>query len=171
MKRAFSDTMGPVSVPESSRSMFKRSFMLVVMIVLLVFVSAFASQMWVTRDLPSSFDPGLSIDTAFKTSKVPLLIEFYSDDCATCRRVAPMVHELKDTLYKDKLTVVMLDVTDPANRDIAQLFGVDTLPGLYVFDHRRMKKFQIKSQDFASKGTLQQAIDEALAKSFLRMKA
>lgn len=147
--------------------MFKRSFVLVALVFVTVFASAFTSQMILTRDLPSNYDTGLTIEQAFKTSKVPILVEFYTDTCGTCRRLAPILHELYTTEYKNRLTVVMMDVEDPQNHDIAQLFGVDSLPGLFVFDHNNMKKYQIKPEDFVSKGTLQQAIDEALAKTLL----
>lgn len=153
------------SSKQRSIPMFKRSFFLVLMIVSLVFASAFASQLWMTRELPSSFDPGLSIEKAFKTSKVPLLVEFYSDSCGTCKKLTPLIHELKDGPYKERLTLVMLDVEEPANADIAKLFGVDALPGVFVFDHHHMKKYPIKPENFVSKGTLQQAIDEALGQT------
>lgn len=145
--------------------MFKRSFLLVSLIVLMVFASAFASQMWITKDLPSAYDPGLSIDKAFKTSKVPLLVEFYSDSCGTCKRLTPVIHELQEGPYKNKLTLVMLDVSEPSNQGIAQLFGVDALPGLYIFDHQHMKKHQIPAEAFASHQSLRAALDGALAKT------
>ena len=145
--------------------MFKRSFFLVSLVVMLVFASAFASQIWMTKDLPSSYDTGLTIEKAFKTSKVPLLIEFYSDSCGTCKRLAPVIHALEDGPYKGRTTLVMLDVTEGSNQDIARLFGVDSLPGLYVFDHLHMKKHAIKPEDFTSQARLQKAIDEALALS------
>jgi thioredoxin 1 len=148
--------------------MFKRSFFLVTLISLMVFLSAFASQLWITKDLPSSYDPGLSIEKAFKTSKVPILVEFYSDSCGTCKRLSPIIHELKEGPFKDRLTLVMMDVSEPENQDIARLFGVDSLPGLFVFDHHHMKKYQIKPEDFVSKGTLQQSIEEALTKTLMR---
>jgi len=145
--------------------MFRRSFLLVSLIFLLVFASAFASQMWTTKDLPSAYDSGLTIEKAFKTSKVPLLIEFYSDSCGTCKRLAPVIHALEEGPYKGRVTLVMLDVNEPANQDIARLFGVDSLPGLYVFDHLHMKKHAIRPEDFTSQVRLQQAIDTALSLS------
>jgi len=145
--------------------MFKRSFLLVSLVFLLVFASAFASQMWTTKDLPSAYDKGLTIEKAFKTSKVPLLIEFYSDTCGTCKRLAPVIHALETGPYQGKLTLVMMDVNEPGNQDIARLFGVDSLPGLYVFDHLHMKKHAIKAEDFATQAQLQKAIDAALSLS------
>ena len=145
--------------------MFKRSFLMVALVFMLVFASAFASQIWMTKDLPSSYDKGLTIEQAFKTSKVPILIEFYSDSCGTCKRLAPVIHELNEGRYKNRLTFVMMDVDEPGNQDIARLFGVDSLPGLYVFDHKHMKKHAIRAEDFVSRERLQQAIDQALALS------
>lgn len=144
--------------------MFKRSFGMVFLIVALVFTSAFVTQMTLTKDLPSSFDKGLTIEQAFKTSKVPLLIEFYTDTCGTCKKVTPVIHDLHQTHYKDRLTVVMMDVADPAVQEVARLFGVDSLPAVYVFDHHRMKKHEIKSFDLISKAKIQQALDVVLAK-------
>lgn len=147
--------------------MFKRSFVLASAVLLTAFVSSFAAQLWVTRDLPSSYDPGVSIGEAFKTSKNPLLIEFYSDDCGTCRRLSPVIHALREGPYKNSLTLVMMDVNDPANQAIARLFKVDSLPGVYVFDHRHMKKHPISPESFVSERTFRMAIDEALAKTRL----
>lgn len=148
--------------------MFKRSLLLVLSIVLLVFTSAFATQMALTRDLPSSYDPGLTIQEAFQTSKVPLLIEFYSDTCGTCKKVTPMLHELKQSAYKDRLTLVMLDVEDPDTAMVAQLFGVEELPALYVFDHHHMKKLQIPMKAMQNEGLLKASIDEALSRLLLK---
>jgi thiol-disulfide isomerase/thioredoxin len=145
--------------------MFKRSFLMVALIFTLVFASAFASQMMMTRDLPSAYDSGLTIEKAFKTSQVPLLVEFYSDTCGTCKRLAPIIHDLLETRYQNRLTAVMMDVDDPANAQIAQLFGVDALPGLFVFDHKHMKKHQIKAEEFVSEERLQLAIDQALTRT------
>jgi thiol-disulfide isomerase/thioredoxin len=151
--------------------MFKRSFLMVVLIFTLVFASAFASQMMMTRDLPSTYDSGLTIEKAFKTSQAPLLVEFYSDTCGTCKRLAPIIHDLLETRYRNRLTAVMMDVDDPANAQIAQLFGVDALPGLFVFDHKHMKKHQIKAEEFVSQERLQLAIDQALTRTGSRTAA
>lgn len=145
--------------------MFKRSFFLVIALLALVFTSAFAAQLWITKDLPSTYDTGLTIEKAFKTSKAPLLIEFYSDTCGACRRVAPVVHQLAETRYKDRLTTVMMDVDDADTRSIAELFGVNTLPALYVFDHHHMKKHAIPAESFVSNQKLTQTIDGLLQRT------
>jgi thioredoxin-like negative regulator of GroEL len=144
--------------------MFKRSILLVLSIVALVFTSAFASQWMATSSLPSAYDPGVSIETAFKTSKVPVLIEFYSDTCSTCKRVTPVIHHMSQNQLKDKLTLVMMNVEDDDSYQIAQLFGVDELPAVYVFDPKRMKKQTVDSKAFESEEALETAINEALTK-------
>ena len=83
--------------------MFKRSFLLVLSILTLVFASALITQVITAKSLPSAYDPGLSIEKAFKTAKTPLLIEFYTDSCGTCRKVTPLVHETYKQ-YRNKLT-------------------------------------------------------------------
>jgi len=142
--------------------MFKKSVFLCLLIIAMVFVSSFASQWMASSSLPSSYDPGLRIDKAFKSAKTPLLIEFYSDVCGTCQRMAPIVHDLMQNEYPQKLTLVMMDVNDPENLQIAKLFGVNELPSIFVFDFKHMKKHQIDSKYFSTKGTLTNAIDQAL---------
>ena len=123
--------------------MFKRSLLMSLGLVVCVAASATITQMALTSDLPSSYDPNLPIEKAFKTSEAPLLIEFYSDTCGTCKQVAPRIHAIEGD-YKNKLTLVMLDMDQPDNKNIAQLFGVDELPGVFIFDHHKMKKYQIQ---------------------------
>lgn len=141
--------------------MFKKSFLLVVTVLILVFTSAFTTQMLINSNLPSSYDSGLTIQKAFQTSKVPLLVEFYSDTCGTCQKVAPLVHEIGKQ-QKNRLTVVMMNVEEPDTQDIAQLFGVTELPALFVFDFKKMKKQKIDSTAFGSKEALEKAIAKAL---------
>jgi thiol-disulfide isomerase/thioredoxin len=143
-------------------TMFKKSFTLVVVVLALVILSAYTGQMFFSQDLPSAYDPGLSIDQAFKTSKTPLLVEFYSDSCGTCRKVAPILHDIHHQ-HSSKLTLVMINVDAPENLDVAKLFGVDTLPGVYVFDFKHMKKNEIHSDTFGSSEKMEKAILDALA--------
>ncbi|MEB3286002.1 MAG: thioredoxin family protein [Vampirovibrionales bacterium] len=142
--------------------MFKRSTVFVLSIVAMVFVSSFAANMIATAGLPSSYDPGVTIDDAFKSAKTPLLVEFYSDSCSTCKHVSPILHELSQQDYRNKVMLVMMDVEDPAHFEVAKLFGVNELPSVYVFDFHRMKKQQIRPEAFPTKKTMQNAIDKAL---------
>ncbi|MEM0951824.1 MAG: thioredoxin family protein [Cyanobacteria bacterium P01_H01_bin.74] len=144
--------------------MLKRSLIMVLSVVSVIFLSSFVTQLWLNRNVPSSYDPGIPIQEAFKTSKTPILVEFYSDTCSTCRRLTPVIHSLYEGRYHNRLTLVMMDVTDPDNRDIAQLFGVNVLPGIYIFDHKRMKKHAIPPEAFRSEATLTAEMDRILKK-------
>jgi thiol-disulfide isomerase/thioredoxin len=107
--------------------------------------------------LPSRYDTGLTLDKAFKQSPTPLLVEFYSDSCGTCQRVTPIIHETANQ-FKGKLTLVMVDTNNPDNATFAQLFGVKTIPRVFVFDPRKMKKHTVPDQSLASTGDLKKAL-------------
>jgi thiol-disulfide isomerase/thioredoxin len=141
--------------------MFKKSLFLAISILLLVFGSALAGQLWITNSLPSRFDNGVGIGQAMKTSKVPLLVEFYSDTCGSCQRVAPWIHTLSESTFKDRLTPVMLNVDDPEVMSIAKLFGVQNLPAVFVFDthHGRMKKYPITPEQMVSETELKKSLE------------
>jgi thioredoxin 1 len=122
------------------------------------------ANMWTASQLPSAYDPGIRINDAFQTAKTPLLVEFYSDTCGTCQRVAPMVHEIVKE-NSQRLTLVMMNVDDPDTASIAQLFGVKELPAIYVFNPKKMKKQVVDAQYFATRETLSQAIETSLSKA------
>lgn len=143
--------------------MFKKSLLVVLVLVGGVFVSTYMSSMAELSKLPSTYDTGRTLDDAFKTSKVPVLIEFYADSCMTCRRLAPIMHEVTES-YGDKITPVMLDVANEDTKMVAELFGLEELPGVYVFDTKHMKKEQITSEYFLTSKTLAAGIDDALTR-------
>lgn len=143
--------------------MFKKSVILVLVIVGGVFISTYMNGMAELAKLPSTYDSGLTLDEAFKTSEVPVLIEFYADSCTSCRRLAPIMHDVTAE-YEGKITPVMLDVANEDTKMVAELFGLEELPGVYVFDTKHMKKEQIESEYFLTKKTLATGIDEALSR-------
>lgn len=145
--------------------MFRKSFIMVVSVLALVFGSAFATQMWIAGQLPSAFDPGIKIEEAFSTSEHPLLIEFYSDTCSACRQVTPVVHRVYQEHFKDRLTLVMLDIEDPDVMQVSQLFGVQAIPAVYVFDAKNMKKEDIALEALFSETRLRDSLKTALAET------
>ncbi len=141
--------------------MFQRSMLMVSAILVMVFASAFTSQWLSSASVPSSYDAGIRLDEAFQNSKTPILVEFYSDSCGTCQQVAPMVDSLKPD-FKDKLKVVMVNTDNNENATFMQLFKVDTIPALFVFDPKKMKKQPIGAEHFATEITLKAGINTAL---------
>ena len=144
--------------------MFSRSFLVVLSILAVVFVSGFAGQYISASKLPSTYDPGISIQQAFKQAKKagngPVLVEFYSDTCGTCQRVTPWIHAWQ-TSHPNQLTLVMLNTEDPETQPIGEIFGVKELPSIYLFDPNRMKKTQIQPTSFQSEETLALALQQA----------
>ena len=140
--------------------MFKRSFWVVMSLIGLSFIAGTIVNWISSGQLPSAYDPGVSIETAMQTSKKPLLVEFYADNCSTCRTVTPWVHDYLNSA-PDEWTLVMLDMENPDHLAIAQLFGVETLPGLYMFDPKRMRKATVDIDSVTSEPKLSQAIASA----------
>jgi len=142
--------------------MFKRSLFLVLGVLAVVLSITVCTNLYYTRAVPSSYDTGKTIGEAFKTSNVPLLVEFYSDSCNACRQVTPLMHQVYRQHFSQRLTWVMLDANDDQTADIASLFKVDALPAVFVFDHHHMKKFPIAYDALFSEASLQSALTQAL---------
>jgi len=143
--------------------MFKRGLFLVLAIVAVVFATSFATQMAWYNKLPSKYDPGIALMTAFRQSEKPLLIEFYSDDCSACQQLTPLLHQQYKAHFDKDLTLVMVDVYAPQNAQAAQLFGVDTIPAVFIFDAKHMKKVAIDITTIQSENDLTQAVIQGLA--------
>jgi len=75
------------------------------------------------------------------------LVDFYADWCGPCKMIAPVLEQLSGE-YEGKANFVKLDVD--ASPDVAQSFGVMSIPTLIVFkDGQPVAKavgFQQKAQ-------------------------
>ncbi|MCJ2555107.1 MAG: thioredoxin [Candidatus Thermoplasmatota archaeon] len=63
-------------------------------------------------------------------SEIPVLVDFYADWCAPCRRLAPVIDELAEK-YNGDMRFVKVDVDD--NASLAVQFGVQSIPTLIFF--------------------------------------
>ncbi len=155
--------------------MYRKSFSLVITLVMVIGIFVLGTRLVSAipgfGGLPSSYDPHISVPDAVKTSKYPLLVEFYTDQCSTCRIVTPWMHQLSKKHKKD-YTFVMVDINNPDNQQIAEIFGVPYVPIIYVFDFKHMAKAQVDINSYNSMDTLDQAIaqadDQVKAKAQLR---
>lgn len=147
-----------IKTPQKATRPFYKSIWVVLVILASVVLSGFTVNWISLSQLPSSYDKGLSIQTAFKQAKTPLLIEFYSDTCSTCQRLTPLMHQIYQERYPKALTWVMIDMEQADNAPVAQLFGVNELPAVFLFDPRRMKKQKVHLGEYVSPQSLTQAI-------------
>jgi len=141
---------------------FGSAFTMALAVIALVFGVSFATQWTLSGKLPSAYDPGVSLEDAVKTSDKPILIEFYSDTCATCQAVTPIVHRTVGQHFKEAVTVVMVDTEDPKAAQTVEMFGVTAIPALFVLDTHTVKKTTIPFDSYGNPPALKAEIAKAL---------
>lgn len=71
---------------------------------------------------------------SLKNSDKKVLIDFYADWCGPCRMVSPLVDEIADENPQYFVGKVNVD-NEP---ELAQAFGVSTIPTLVVMNHGKI---------------------------------
>ena len=100
-----------------------------------------------------------TFDETVNASDKPILVDFWAEWCGPCRMIAPILSEIANE-QKDNLVIAKLNVDD--HGDIAQRFGVMSIPTLLVFDKGEMKKRMVGAK---GKGALLQELSEFLTPS------
>lgn len=62
----------------------------------------------------------------------PVFIEFFANWCPHCRRMMPVIENLKQKA-KDRLIVRQYDIDDAANRRLIDYYRVQAVPLMMVF--------------------------------------
>ena len=69
-------------------------------------------------------------------SDVPVLVDFYADWCGPCKMMAPVIDEIAGEV--DDVKVGKLNIDE--NMEVAQKYGVMSIPTLIVFQNGEVLK-------------------------------
>jgi len=85
--------------------------------------------------------------TEVEQSEMPVLVDFWATWCAPCLKLAPVVEELAQK-YAGKLKVGKVNVE--VAPQIAQRFGIRSIPTLLIFKNGKVKAQIIGAQPMKS---------------------
>ena len=71
-----------------------------------------------------------SFEDYIKTSKLPVLVDFYADWCGPCKMMAPVLQQMAQE-YRGRLKIIKVD-TD-AQPHLAEKYGIRGIPTLILF--------------------------------------
>ena len=100
-----------------------------------------------------------TFDETVNSSDTPILVDFWAEWCGPCKQIAPILEEIA-VEQAGRIVIAKLNVDD--HGDIAQRFGVMSIPTLLVFDKGEMKKRMVGAK---GKGALLQELSEFLTPS------
>ena len=78
-----------------------------------------------------------NFDENVKAAMTPIVVDFWAEWCGPCKAIAPVLTEIAKE-QAGNVTIAKLNVDD--HGDIAQRFGVMSIPTLLVFKNGELKK-------------------------------
>lgn len=86
------------------------------------------------KEKPSDYNIGVNYETAMESEK-PALVLFYADWCGYCLKFMPKFQTIS-SIYKDKFSIVMLNVEDPQYKKVVDDIALTGFPTLYIIDSK-----------------------------------
>ena len=78
-------------------------------------------------------------------SEIPVLVDFYSDSCVACKKLAPVLCELEED-YEGKLNIYKVNTNYEG--DLAKEFNILSYPTLVLFKGGKDIDKQIGAKDY-----------------------
>ena len=79
-------------------------------------------------------------------SEKPVLLDFYADWCGPCKMIAPILSEIAEE--RDDIVVGKVNVDD--NMELAQKFGVTSIPMLAVIKNGQVVRSEVGARPKAA---------------------
>ena len=98
-----------------------------------------------------------TFDETINSSSTPVVVDFWAEWCGPCKMIAPILGEIA-TEKAGQVTIAKLNVDD--HGDIAQRFGVMSIPTLLIFKDGNLVKTMVGAK---GKGQLLSELEEFLA--------
>lgn len=80
-----------------------------------------------------------NFDQEVLQSEKPVLVDFYADWCGPCKMMAPVIDEIAGEVRDVKVGKLNID----ENMEIAQKYGVMSIPTLIVFQNGEVQKREL----------------------------
>lgn len=114
------------------------------------------------KKVPSDYKIGIPYEQAIeKNESKPILALFYVDWCGYCLRFMPKYKEI-NSIYKNKFSVVMLNVEAPENKDIVEDVRITGYPTLYILDPKYNFKVLLNNAVYLDLPKLREELDSYL---------